>query len=60
MIKKLSALIETRKLMALSVTFCFISLSFMGVLQVDFIQAVIISVISYYFGTTNKINEKGD
>lgn len=59
MFKKISALIETRKLMALSVMFTFMYLSFTGDLQVDFIQAVIISVISYYFGTTNKINEKG-
>lgn len=60
MVKKLTALLETRKIMALSIVFTFITLAFMGVLEVNFIQTVIISVISFYFGKTSNINEGGD
>lgn len=57
---KLVALLEVRKLMALATTTLFIALALMGSLEVAFIQTVIISVISFYFGKTTTINEKGD
>jgi len=50
--EKLAALIEVRKLIALSSVLLFFILAFMGKLQVDFIQNVIITVISFYFGKT--------
>lgn len=53
--QKLASLIEVRKLIALSSVLLFIILAVMGKLQVDFIQTVIITVISFYFGKTTKI-----
>ena len=52
--QKLANLIEVRKLIALSSIILFIVLSVMGTLQVDFIQTVIITVISFYFGKTTE------
>lgn len=52
--QKLSSLIEVRKLIALSSVLLFIMLSLMEKLQVDFIQTVIITVISFYFGKTTE------
>lgn len=57
---KLAALIETRKLIALSTILLFIVLSVMGVLEVQFIQTVIISVISFYFGKAQSLDRVGD
>ncbi|MGG0666984.1 hypothetical protein ABE073_00385 [Lederbergia citrisecunda] len=53
--QKLSALVEVRKLIALSSVLLFIILAVMGKLQVDFIQTVIITVISFYFGKTTEV-----
>lgn len=55
--QKLSALIEVRKLIALSVVLLFVVLSLMGTLETNFIQTVVISVISFYFGKTSNIKE---
>jgi len=55
--QKFSALIEVRKLIALSVVSLFVTLSLMGILETNFIQTVIISVISFYFGKTSNIKE---
>lgn len=52
--EKLASLIEVRKLIALSSVLLFIILAIMGKLQVDFIQTVIITVISFYFGKTTE------
>ncbi|KZR58988.1 hypothetical protein [Pseudobacillus badius] len=52
--QKLANLIEVRKLIALSSIILFIVLSVLGTLQVDFIQTVIITVISFYFGKTTE------
>lgn len=54
--QKLSNLIEVRKITALLVVFLFISLSLMKVLEVNFIQTVIISVVSYYFGKSTALD----
>ncbi len=60
MIKKVMNLLEVRKIMALVVILLFSALSLMDKLDVSFVQSVIISVISFYFGKTTSINEKGD
>lgn len=52
--EKLASLIEVRKLIALFSVLLFIILAIMGKLQVDFIQTVIITVISFYFGKTTE------
>lgn len=57
---KLAALIETRKLIALSTILLFIILSIMSVLEVQFIQTVIISVISFYFGKAQSLDKVGE
>lgn len=57
---KLAALIETRKLIALLTILLFIVLSIMGLLEVQFIQTVIISVISFYFGKAQSLDGKGE
>lgn len=57
---KLTSLLEVRKIMALTIIFLFSILSLMGKLEISFVQSVIISVVSFYFGKTTSINEKGD
>lgn len=52
--QKLASLVEVRKLIALSSVLLFIVLAVMERLQVDFIQTVIITVISFYFGKTTE------
>ncbi|MGA4517185.1 hypothetical protein ACPA0F_07845 [Solibacillus silvestris] len=52
--QKLVLLMEVRKLIALSSVLLFVILSLIGKLQVDFIQTVIITVISFYFGKTTE------
>lgn len=54
--EKLSALIEVRKITALMIVLLFIVLSLMKVLEVNFIQTVIISVVSYYFGKSTALD----
>lgn len=60
MIKKLQALIEVRKIIALVTIALFATLALLGRLEVAFIQTVIISIVSFYFGKTSAVNEKGD
>lgn len=60
MMKKLQALIEVRKLIALSTILLFVALALLNRLEVAFIQTVIISIVSFYFGKTSAVNEKGD
>lgn len=58
---KLSALIEVRKITALLVVFLFIAMSLMNRLEINFIQTVIISVVSYYFGKSTALDkQKGE
>lgn len=57
--KKLTALLEVRKLMALITILLFSAMALMGKLEISFVQSVIISVVSFYFGKTTSINEKG-
>jgi hypothetical protein len=54
--EKFSNLIEVRKITALLIVMLFIVLSLMGVLEVNFIQTVIISVVSYYFGKSTALD----
>jgi hypothetical protein len=54
--QKLSALIEVRKITALLIVLLFVTLSLMKVLEVNFIQTVIISVVSYYFGKSTALD----
>lgn len=58
--KKLQSLIEVRKLIALSTILLFVALALLDRLEVAFIQTVIISIVSFYFGKTSAVNEKGD
>ncbi len=60
MMKKLQALIEVRKLIALSTILLFVALALLDRLEVAFIQTVIISIVSFYFGKTSAVNEKGE
>lgn len=60
MLKKITALIEVRKLMALSIVLIFSIMALTERLEINFVQTVIISVISFYFGKTSNVNEKGD
>lgn len=57
---KLTSLLEVRKIIALVTVVLFFVLSVMGELETNFIQTVIISIISFYFGKTAAINEKND
>lgn len=54
---KLSALVEVRKLIALVVICLFVALSLLGRLEVNFIQTVIIAIISFYYGKTTNSND---
>jgi len=58
--KKVTSLIEVRKLIALITVLLFVALALMGTLETNFIQTVVISVISFYFGKTSNVNEKGE
>lgn len=57
---KLVNLLEVRKLIALLTVLLFIILSLFGALETNFIQTVIITVISFYFGKTSNVNERGN
>ncbi|MEK4426638.1 hypothetical protein [Solibacillus sp. FSL K6-1523] len=57
---KLTSLLEVRKIIALVSVLLFFVLSVMGELETNFIQTVIISIVSFYFGKTAAINEKGE
>lgn len=59
MARKLIALIEVRKLMALITILLFSAMALLGRLEVSFVQSVIISIVSFYFGKTTSIDEKG-
>ncbi|WP_447402315.1 hypothetical protein ACE1MS_11685 [Lysinibacillus sp. fkY74-1] len=52
--EQLSKLLEIRNIIAVLVTITFLVLSFTGVLQVEFIQSIIMAVIIFFFakGTT--------
>jgi hypothetical protein len=54
--QKLSNLIEIRKLSMLLTMFLFITLSFMGVLETNFTQNVILIVVSFYFGKSTALD----
>lgn len=54
--KKLEALIEVRKLMALGTMALFIGLAITGVLEASFIQTMITTVIAYYFGKSTALD----
>lgn len=55
--KKLSALLEVRKIMALTIIILFIVLSLKQTLQIEFVQTVIISIISFYFGKSTALDQ---
>lgn len=57
---KFTNLLEVRKLMALLSMLLFIILSLLGRLEVAFIQTVIITIVSFYFGKSmGDNNNKG-
>ncbi|KLV26207.1 hypothetical protein ABW02_12680 [Niallia circulans] len=55
--KKLSALLEVRKIIALSVILLFIILSLKNALQTDFIQTVIVTIVSFYFAKSTALDK---
>lgn len=46
--------------MALVIIILFSALALLDRLEVSFVQTVIISIVSFYFGKTTTVNEKGD
>ena len=59
MFKKVSALIEVRKLIALSITAMFIVLSLRGQIDNKLIEYVIVAVITYYFAKSTALDQPG-
>lgn len=55
--QKLSKLIEIRKISMLLIMFLFITLSFMKVLETNFVQNVILIVVSFYFGKSTALDQ---
>lgn len=55
--KKLEALIEVRKLIALGAMLLFIVLAFMGVIEPKLIEYVIVTVISFYFAKSTALDK---
>ena len=53
---KLAALIEVRKIIAFITVFLFVILSLKGILQVDFIQNVVLMVIAFYFAKSTALD----
>ena len=53
---KLAALIEVRKIIAFITMAVFVFLSLKGVLQIDFIQNVILMVIAFYFAKSTALD----
>lgn len=53
---KVSALIEVRKIIAFITVFLFVILSLKGILQVDFIQNVVLMVIAFYFAKSTALD----
>ncbi len=58
--EKLSKLIEVRKIIAFVTIILFVILSLKGVLQTDFIQNVILTVIAFYFAKSTALDKSGD
>lgn len=54
--EKIGDLIEVRKIMALVVVGLFSYLAIAGKLEVNFIQTVIIAVVSFYFGKSTALD----
>ena len=59
MLKKTADLIEVRKIMALSAMALFAIMALQGKLETAFVQTVIISVVSFYFGKTTEASKRG-
>ncbi|SOC12755.1 hypothetical protein SAMN05880501_10746 [Ureibacillus xyleni] len=57
---KLSALIEVRKIIAFIIVLLFTVLSLKDVLDTDFIQNVILTVIAFYFAKSTALDKSGD
>ncbi len=53
-------LIQVRKLMALSITVLFLTMSLMGQLETNFVQTVIIAVVSFYFGKSTALDRPNE
>lgn len=47
--RKLVTMLDVRNIIAIGILVLFITLSFMKVLQIDFIQNIILTVIAFYF-----------
>ncbi len=54
---KLTELIEVRKLMALAIILLFVVMSYMGRLETNFVQTVIIAIVSFYFGKSTALDK---
>lgn len=57
MLRKLEALIEVRKIIALLVAGLFVFLSVAGQVDPKLIEYVIVSVIAYYFGKSTALDK---
>lgn len=57
MMKKISALVEVRKIIAIVTVALFVALSLMEVLETNFIQTVIITIVSFYFGKSTALDK---
>lgn len=56
-LRKLAQLIEVRKIIALIIVCLFCVLSYLRILQVDFVQSVIVTVITFYFAKSTALDK---
>ncbi|OXS73208.1 hypothetical protein B1B04_13045 [Lysinibacillus sp. KCTC 33748] len=56
-VEQLAKLLEIRNIIALSVSMLFVVLSLSGVLQVDFIQSIIMAVVIFFFAKGSSYDE---
>jgi len=55
--EKLISLLEVRRIISLLVTFLFIALAFMGKLDGEFIQNIVMLVIAFYFAKQTALDK---
>lgn len=56
-IRQIKPLLEIRNIIAISVSMLFVVLSLNGVLQVDFIQSIIMAVVIFFFAKGGTYDE---
>lgn len=59
MIKKLEALIEVRKIIALVILVVFVYMSVTKQLDEEFVKYTVLSVVSFYFGKSTALDKPG-